>query len=51
MADVNRNESDRSEREGDDLGMTEDDERAAQEKLAREGEPQRDRLGNEDGAS
>jgi len=42
---------DAAQRDADDMGMTPDDEKAAEDKLHREGEPQRDRLGNEDGAS
>ena len=35
----------------DRMGMNEDDEREAREQVEQTGEPQRDALGNEDGAS
>jgi hypothetical protein len=37
--------------DADTMGMTEDDEREAREQADTTGEPQRDALGNEDGAS
>ena len=43
--------AERAQADADKMGMNEDDERAAQDKLERTGEPPRDRLGNEDGAS
>lgn len=41
----------RAQREANEMGMNADDERAAQERQNKTGEPVRDRLGNEDGAS
>ena len=41
----------RAQQDADEMGMTEDDERAAKEHFDATGEPIRDRLGNEDGAS
>lgn len=41
----------RAQKPANTVGMTEDDERAAQEEFERTGEPQRDSLGNQDGAS
>jgi hypothetical protein len=43
--------AERAQREADEMGMNEDDERAAKERQQKTGEPVRDRLGNEDGAS
>jgi hypothetical protein len=39
------------QRDVDQMGMNEDDEKAAQQRLEKTGEPVRDRLGNESGAS
>jgi hypothetical protein len=41
----------RAQDEANQMGMTEEEERAAKEHQAKTGEPVRDRLGNEDGAS
>jgi hypothetical protein len=41
----------KAQREANEMGLTEDEERAAKEKLDTTGEPQRDRTGKEDGAS
>lgn len=41
----------RAQRDANDMGTTETDEHAAQEHLDRTGEPERDNLGNQDGAS
>lgn len=45
------NSGQRAQQEADQMGMTEDDEHAAKEQFEATGEPIRDRLGNEDGAS
>jgi hypothetical protein len=41
----------RAQSDADEMGTNDDDERAAKDRLERTGEPQRDSLGNEDGAS
>lgn len=41
----------RAQEQANEVGTTEDDERAAHDEFERTGEPQRDRLGNQDGAS
>lgn len=41
----------RAQDQANDVGMTDDDERAARDEFDRTGEPQRDNLGNQDGAS
>ena len=41
----------RAQEDADTMGMNEDDEREARQKAKTTGEPQRDALGNEDGAS
>lgn len=41
----------RAQEQANEMGSTEDDERAAQEHVDRTGEPQRDNLGNQEGAS
>lgn len=41
----------RAQDDANEMGMTQDDEREAKEQLEETGEPVRDRLGNEDGAS
>ncbi len=41
----------RAQDDADSMGMTADDERAAKDRLEKTGEPVRDALGNEDGAS
>jgi hypothetical protein len=40
-----------AQRDADRMGMNEDDEREAKEQADETGEPRRDALGNEDGAS
>ncbi|MFN2562657.1 MAG: hypothetical protein ABR571_15355 [Jatrophihabitans sp.] len=41
----------RAQQDANSMGMNEDDEREARERAEKTGEPQRDALGNEDGAS
>lgn len=41
----------RAQSDADGMGTNDDDERAAKDRLERTGEPERDGLGNEDGAS
>ena len=41
----------RAQREADDMGVTEDDEAAIDEKFEATGEVPRDKLGNQEGAS
>jgi hypothetical protein len=40
-----------AQKDADTMGMNEEDERKAREQAEKTGEPQRDALGNEDGAS
>jgi hypothetical protein len=53
MSDVGKatESAQRAQRDANTMGMNEDDEKAAQKRLEEAGEPVRDRLGNEDGAS
>lgn len=52
MSDDRQTDSaERAQQDADEMGMTEDDERAARENLDVTGHPVRDKLGNEDGAS
>lgn len=49
--DAETDSAQRAQRDADSMGMTADDERAAKNQLEKTGEPVRDGLGNEDGAS
>lgn len=49
--DAGKNSAQRAQDDADGMGMTRDDEHAAKERLEQTGEPIRDDLGNEDGAS
>jgi hypothetical protein len=52
MTDPSETESaKRTQRDADDMGTTESDEKAKKEHFDRTGEPDRDNLGNQEGAS
>lgn len=46
-----KSSAERAQDDANEMGMTADDEHAAKEQLEQTGEPIRDKLGNEDGAS
>lgn len=49
--DAGKSSAQRAQDDADEMGMTPDEEHAAKEQLEQTGEPIRDNLGNEDGAS